>query len=665
MKKKFLFIITAFVIGFASIINNVTAVEFTPDLDANLPFHTGVLDTTVQKDMNVANTQFKYVHDYGKGRSAVAYCIKAGAGLPKEASTVGRREDVTDPRLLYILQHGYHYSKGIVYKGDLNDLTDHQAYYVTQLAVWFYLGPNNGGYDASLAKFRNSTNALTKRALALYDASANASAATANPYIKNAVGSYQLKYDRANKRYISEPMHVTGYNIERYTISLSNAPAGTKLVKADGGEIANGSTLEFKGNEYSQTNGVYYLVVPESSVKANIDNLNLTLSAETYIDRVYKYTSNSEPNSQPLVILIPTNYVVSDSVNYKIVYENKSCESEVAELLKKYPNLNVTIEDAQGSAYLRELATLRSKYPEINTDAGAHKPSCSAPKCDSVLNYLFEKYPDKTKGKKGQAFIHHVDQLKDKYGINVDAGYDKKPVCEDVVTYLKNKYSNRTSSNTEYVNELNKLKEKYGIYTDQGIENPSCEPAPGKPSCQAEKDKLYQKYPNPADRNNNNSLYIQDVNNIIKLGQENGWKFYTDDIAYPDCVKHYKREIIIRKVIKGTDTDLAGATLVLTNASGEKIAEWVTDGTGKVFTDLPAGSYTVTETAAPEGYNLGNSITFEIKADQDEYSLMFKVEDSPIPNTANLNFTLIITAFILFLGFGIFGLIKTSQREDM
>lgn len=656
MKKKLLFIITAFVIGFASIINNVTAVDYTPDLKASLPFHTVGLNASVTKDGRVANTQFKYVYDASVDRSAVAYCIKAGAALPGENSTINRVSDVTDPQLLYILQHGYHYSKGRVYKGDLSDLDDHQAYYVTQLAVWMYLGPSRGGYDVNSF---TASNALVQRAKNLYEASKSASSATANPYIINAVGSYELKHDSANKRYISDAMHITGYNIEKYTIRVSNAPAGTKIIKANGEEIANGSTLNFVSNEDSQTNGVYYIVIPESSVTANISNMTLTVSADTYIDRVYRYEGGS--NVQPLVVLIPTNYTVSDSHNYKVIYDNKSCQQTVDELINKYSNNRTK----SNSNYISDLNRAKGKYSEINTDAGVDNPRCTPPSCDEVIAYL-NRYKNEVSSKD---YNKEVDSLKDKYGINIDAGYDKpsckKPSCEDVVTYLKNKYSDRSEKNTNYVTELNKLKEKYGIYTDQGIDNPSCEPAPGKPSCQVEKDKLYQKYPNPADRNNNNSLYMDDVNRIIQLGQENGWKFYTDDIAYPDCVKHYKREIIIRKVIQGTDTDLAGATLVLTNANGEQIAEWVTDGTGKVFTDLAAGTYTVTETAAPEGYNLGNSITFEIKADQDEYSLTFKVEDSPIPNTGDLNFTLIITAFILFLGFGIFGLIKTSQREEM
>ena len=168
MKNKFLYLILAFVVGFSTLIGNANAVDFTPDLGESLPFHTIALDTSVSKESGMANTQFKYIYDSSVDRSAVAYCVKAGANLPQENSAVKRVEDVTGAQILYILQHGYHYSKGQVYKGDLGDLTDHKAYYVTQLAVWFHLGPNGGGYNPE--NFRRSQNDSVQRALALYDA---------------------------------------------------------------------------------------------------------------------------------------------------------------------------------------------------------------------------------------------------------------------------------------------------------------------------------------------------------------------------------------------------------------------------------------------------------------------------------------------------------------
>ena len=37
--------------------------------------------------------------------------------------------------------------------------------------------------------------------------------------------------------------------------------------------------------------------------------------------------------------------------------------------------------------------------------------------------------------------------------------------------------------------------------------------------------------------------------------------------------------------------------------------------------------------------------------------------NSKIPDTADMNFALMITAFVIFLGFGIFGLVKAGKRE--
>ncbi len=657
MKKKILFLVLAFVVGFSFLINNVAA-DGTPDLANSVTFYKSNLNADVVKDSRVSTTFYKYVYDSSKGHSGIAYCMNVGYNNPPEGSTVTKTADITDPRLLYILQHGYSAVNGRISMGDLGNYSEHQAYYITQLAVWMYKGQGNGGY--AIGQF-SQNNAFVQRAIQLYNASASATEQSVSPWIENAVASYELHYDAANKRYISDPMHIVGYVFDRYTITLSNAPAGTKLVKKNGQEFASGTTFEFKGNDDSIANGDYYIIVPESSVKGNINNITLSVTANTYVTRVFLYQS-ATPNLQPLGVLVPVNSTISSVHDYKLTYQNKSCEQTVNELKNKYPNNRTK----NNSSYMNDLNNAKSKYKEINTDAGVEDPRCAAPKCDEVLAYLNRTYSNKSESNK--AYKNEVDSLKGKYGINLDAGYENPkcstPTCDEVVAYLVKKYSDRSSKNTNYVNELNKLKDKYGIYTDQGIENPSCKPAPGKPSCQELKQKLYEKYPNPGDRNKNNSSYVKDVDDIVKVGQENGWQFFTDDFANPDCVKHYKREVIIRKVIKGTETDLAGATLVLTNAAGETIATWVSDGTGKVFTDLPVGKYTVTETVAPAGYNLGK-IEFEITAEQDEYSLTFKVEDSPIPVTGDINFTLIITAFILFLGFGIFGLIKTSKREDM
>ena len=664
MKKKILFFVLAFIAGFSFLVNNVTA-DGVPDLANSVTFYKENLNTSVNRDSKVSMTYYKYVYDAAKGHAGIAYCMNVGYNNPPHGSTVTKTADITDPRLLYIMQHGYTAINGQISKGDLADLTDHQAYYVTQLAIWLYKGQGNGGYAAS--QFTQD-NPWFKRALALYNASAGATETSTNPWIENAVGSFELHYDAANKRYISDQMHIVGYVFDRYTITLSNAPAGTKLIKENGQEFASGSSFEFKGNDDSIANGNYYIVVPESSVKSKVTGITLNVSANTYVTRVFLYQS-STPNLQPLGVLVPVNSTISTTQQYSINPTTPKCEDYVNQLKKQFPNNRTT----SNKEYMKALNEAKQKDSTINTDAGVDNPRCNPPKCSEILDYLNRTYPN-NKSESNKTYKAEIDALlKKNYGLNIDAGYEnpkcEAPKCEEVLEHLKKKYPKCDEKDQNYKNELEALKKKYVIYVDDKICEPSCQPKKG-PSCTEKRDELLKKYPNPGDRNQNNSLYVEDINAIIKLGQENGWKFYINDYTNPDCVPHAKREVRIRKVAcdaKGENcvTDLSGASLVLKDANGTIIDSWTSDGTARVFTTLAPGNYSVYETNPPGGYAGTDRVDFTVPNDDSDYSIEVIVKNTPLVETGDINFTLIVTAFILFLGFGIFGLIKTSQREDM
>ena len=64
--------------------------------------------------------------------------------------------------------------------------------------------------------------------------------------------------------------------------------------------------------------------------------------------------------------------------------------------------------------------------------------------------------------------------------------------------------------------------------------------------------------------------------------------------------------VTITKVNSATKKALAGAELVLKNASGQVVERWTTTTEAKVIRNLADGEYTVEETKAPNGYVLSN-----------------------------------------------------------
>ncbi len=71
-------------------------------------------------------------------------------------------------------------------------------------------------------------------------------------------------------------------------------------------------------------------------------------------------------------------------------------------------------------------------------------------------------------------------------------------------------------------------------------------------------------------------------------------------------------KVTISKQAVGGGAELEGATLLVRNANGEVIEEWVSGGEAHVFNMLPVGEYTLTEISAPKGYAVAETIRFRI-----------------------------------------------------
>ncbi len=61
--------------------------------------------------------------------------------------------------------------------------------------------------------------------------------------------------------------------------------------------------------------------------------------------------------------------------------------------------------------------------------------------------------------------------------------------------------------------------------------------------------------------------------------------------------------------------ELKGAKLQIVDEKGNVIDEWVSDGTNHIVKNLESGKYVLTETAAPDGYEIATDISFEVLED--------------------------------------------------
>ena len=85
-----------------------------------------------------------------------------------------------------------------------------------------------------------------------------------------------------------------------------------------------------------------------------------------------------------------------------------------------------------------------------------------------------------------------------------------------------------------------------------------------------------------------------------------------------------------------TDNELAGATLQIIDDKCNVVEEWVsTNEPHYIEAQLIAGkTYTLTETAAPDGYTIANSIDFTVNADGTVTPVV--MYDEPIPDTPDI-----------------------------
>ena len=131
----------------------------------------------------------------------------------------------------------------------------------------------------------------------------------------------------------------------------------------------------------------------------------------------------------------------------------------------------------------------------------------------------------------------------------------------------------------------------------------------------------------------------------------------------------YTKVYISKQDITNKGVELPGATLVLENSDGIEIERWESGTEPHLIEGLPAGTYTLTEITAPDGYTKSEeTITFTIDANGvvSGNTIMYNTPIPEVPNTLSTQSLIITIAGIIIVGVGvglyIYGLRKKKDQ---
>ncbi len=199
--------------------------------------------------------------------------------------------------LVYILKNGYPYKS---FTGD-ND----KDYYITQTAVWWYLDKTTGSTNLGEQFKRDGSDPydMRKYVKSLVNAGykhRNDQIGYSNTkLIINTTGSNDMKLE--NDYYVSSPIKATTLkNVSSYTVTLSGAPKGTKIVKSDGSETTYEKGFAVNGKE------TFKIKVPSKTMKtSNKTELSIKVTAKTAGEVQYMaYEYQPEDSSMQNVALL-------------------------------------------------------------------------------------------------------------------------------------------------------------------------------------------------------------------------------------------------------------------------------------------------------------------------------------------------------------------------
>lgn len=266
-----------------------------------------------------------------KTDGTLVYCLNMNKATAKNitANLVGEK----DAGIAYIVANGYPNKS---FTGE--KLKD---YYITQSAVWWYLDNTTGSSNLS-QKFKTTGEDQYNLRPTIKKLVANAEAAKEQGYAKTSITltADTLSMTLKGEYFVSDEIYLKKYsNISTYTVSLTGAPANTKIV-------------DLSGNEKTKFNvkDKFQVKVPASAVKSTEMEIKVKASAEGVVYKAYEYQPTNK-NMQPVTPAIPEKEIekVSSTITLGIESSKVKIVKIDSETKNAIAGATLVLKDAAGN----------------------------------------------------------------------------------------------------------------------------------------------------------------------------------------------------------------------------------------------------------------------------------------------------------------------------
>ena len=263
-----------------------------------------------------------------KANGDYVYCLDMNKKTAKNTTATLKGE--RDAGVAYIMANGYPNKS---FTGErLKD------YYITQTAIWWYLDDTTGSSNLS-NKFKTTGSDPHNIRPTIKGLVEKAKTAKANGYAKTTltISASTTEMTLKDGYYVSSEITAKSSNISSYTVALSNAPSGTKVVSTSGTEKTT-----FQSNEK------FIIKVPASKVTDTELKVKVTASASGYIYKAYEYTP-ADSGMQPVGLIEKEETKVSSAITLTVESSKVTVVKIDKKTNKTLAGAKLVVKDAAGN----------------------------------------------------------------------------------------------------------------------------------------------------------------------------------------------------------------------------------------------------------------------------------------------------------------------------